>query len=232
MTVNDRTISPHTTSPDVPLLERSAAAIVAILHTVASASPAPVLWPAPGVPDDSERMLAWSRDLAGHFSAMRRRARISGQGAMLQMFEEDLRPLEATTRAAVTGRLSQFASISDRMREVEVFAARWVPYIDPLPEPAPRIRCDERDRSVWIDGRCLATGLDRNVFSYARALAAAYPNTLAWRVVRNTLPGFKGKNQTRFKSGLPDELRKVIETTATGSVFRLSPILSTTVQAA
>ena len=211
-------------------LERSTARIVFAIHSAARLTPAPALWPAPADPAaDEAARLALSQELESHFRDMRRRAREGCPPPMLLSFEDELRELEANVRAAVTGRLSLFVDYSYHIRLVEDFSRKWVPYVDPPPAPPPRVRCDEADRSVWLDEKCIASGLKRDEFEYFRALAKAYPNTLVWRLARTTLPGFRGKNQSRFKKKLSAPIRRLIETTSSGSVLRLPAKTSTTV---
>lgn len=212
-----------------PSLERAAAAIINTLLRVAEQCPSPVLWPEAGTSSvEVEQRREWSRELEGYFREMRTCARdTDGPETLLPMFEGHLVELEATMRGAIAGRGAAFLSIHDFIRQVEDFQKRWGPYIDPPPAPPPRVQFDEGDRSFWVDGRRVATGLTRDEFEYLKALARAHPNILSWRRVTNTVPGFHGKNQSRFKRELPEPVRELIEATPTGSVLRLPANSST-----
>jgi hypothetical protein len=216
---------------EVVSLEQSTAAVISTLLRVAEHSSSPVLWPETGTASvEVVQRCEWSQELEGHFREMRRRARATdGPASLLPMFEEHLSELEATVRGAVTGRLSSFLSISDFIREVEAFKTRWVPYIDPPPAPPPRVRCDEADRSVWLDGRCIARELDRKHFGFIRVLVDRYPDPVTWNVIAQSGTGCRGGNQSRVRNSLPPTVRDLVESGSDGYALRLPEKLSTAV---
>ncbi|AWM39111.1 hypothetical protein GobsT_26130 [Gemmata obscuriglobus] len=210
-------------------IERSVAAVVSALVRATSHLSPLSLGTAPADPGADQRRREWSDELETHFAAMRRRARQLCPPPMLPQFEDDLTEIEATVRGAITGRVVLFWDLDQHVEQVKGFGRRWVPYIDP---PPPRLRCDETDRSVRLDGRVLATELKREEFAFVQMLAARYPDPVPWRTVTNAAPGCRGKNQTRVLNALPAAVRNLIESDATGYALRLPPKLSTGVQTA
>jgi len=60
-----------------------------------------------------------------------------------------------------------------------------------------RLRCDSSDRSIWLDDKQVASGLEADVFEYLEVLAATYPEAISLRKIRGrvqTLP----ENDSRF----------------------------------
>jgi len=62
-----------------------------------------------------------------------------------------------------------------------------------------RLRCDPSDRSVWLDGRRLASGLEEDVFKYLEVLAERYPEPVTYGAIKKLVPTLP-ENQTRFNS--------------------------------
>jgi hypothetical protein len=213
---------------DTVTIECAAAAIISLLRRVVEHSPSPVLWPDAGTSSvEVEQRRDWSQELGNHFRQMRQYARTAdGPATLLPMFEEQLSELEATLRGAVTGRLTVFFNIPDFIRQVEEFRGRWVPYLDPPPGPPPRLKCNEGDRSVWLDGQCLATEMRRDQFGFIRTLAAAYPDSVKWAVITNTVPGCRGGNQTRLRNSLPRVVGRLVESGPQGYALRLPAKMS------
>jgi hypothetical protein len=224
---------PERDSADVGSLQRATGAVVCTLLRVAQSSPTPVVWPAPGTEPvnayERELRREWSLELERHFRDMRRHARQFCPPPLLPMFEQQLSEVEATARAAVTARLGPFLGLSDHIKQVEAFQRRWVPYLDPPLAPPPRMRCDEADRSVWLDGRCLAKELDRKQFGFLRALVDAYPDPVTWKFVAQTQKGCRGANQTRLRNSLPIAVLNLLESGNDGYGLRLPDKMSTTV---
>lgn len=211
--------------------DRSTGSIVYTLHSVSQLTPSPILWPAPGedAVEIAEKRREFSRQLEQYFHDIRCRARESCPPALLPCFEEQLCEIEATVRATVTGRLSPFADLSYHIRQVEEFGRRWLPCLEPPLPPPPRVRYDAPDRSVWVDGKCLARELDRKQFGFVRALADAYPDPVTWNVIAQSGTGCRGGNQTRVYNSLPPAVRDLVESGSDGYAMCLPAKLSTAV---
>jgi len=112
-------------------------------------------------------------------------------------------------------------------------------HVEPLPAPAkddpavesdakqpgrPRLRCEPSDRSVWLDGKRLASGLPEDVFAYFSILAERYPESVSFpSMAKRSIP-LKGVNQTRLKSRIPRALRSFVKTIpGKGHSLRLPP---------
>lgn len=209
--------------------ERSTGGIVSTLVGVSQLTPSPILWPSPGTTpaaeEDAQRR-ELSLQLHLHFHDMRRRACESCPVSLLPLFEEQLFELEATVRGAITGRLSPFLEVSIYIREVEEFGRRWLPYLEPPPPPPPRVRYHEPDRSVWLDGRCIARELDRKHFGFLRVLVDRYPDPVTWNVITQSGTGCLGGNQSRVCGSLPTAVRALVESGSDGYALRLPEKLS------
>ncbi len=70
------------------------------------------------------------------------------------------------------------------------------------PPPTPRLRCDESDRSVHLDGKRVTQGLEPDAFNFFRAVAAPHPDPITFRKIQDSTKGLKGKNLTRLKAKL------------------------------
>lgn len=87
-----------------------------------------------------------------------------------------------------------------------------------------RVRCDPADRSVWLDGRAVATGLPRTVFEFVRLIHHADPEPLSYARMKVLAPCLKGKNQTRdLMDKLPERLAALITSGKTGYQLELPP---------
>jgi hypothetical protein len=85
-----------------------------------------------------------------------------------------------------------------------------------------RVRCVPSDRSVWLDGKRVANGLDEDVFAYVEVLAAGYPVHIPFKGIQNQKPTvLLGVNQSRLKEKLPRELKKLVTRGQRGHVLRL-----------
>jgi len=214
--------------------DRSTGCIVYALQKVSElTTSSPVLWPAHGVTGlplaEEVKRGELSRELHRNFHDMRLRAREKCPPTLLPRFEDELCLMEAGIRGAITGRLSVFLEVSIHIREVEDFARRWRPYLEPPlppPLPPPRLQCDETDRSVWLDGKCLARELDRKQFAFLTALVRAYPDPVTWNTIAQTQPGCRGGNQSRLRGSLPKAVADYIESGPNGYGLRLPEKLS------
>jgi hypothetical protein len=91
------------------------------------------------------------------------------------------------------------------------------------PRPA-RICCDESDRSVYLDGRRIAAGLERPLFGFVQQLAAAYPDRRTFKSIQASVGGLRGKHSTRdVVNRLPSQLQALIDSTSHGYTLRLPP---------
>lgn len=173
-----------------------------------------------------------AKTVEGCVSAMRYRARQHCPGGLLADFERDLREVDVALRGALAQPYTARCAVGTLLASVEQFGKRWQPYCDPPPSPPPRFRCDETDRSVWLDGQCIASNLERPEFAFVSALAAAEPEPISFRTMQAHVRCLQSANQTRLLEKLPPELRKVIESSNAGYALKLPPKLSTTVEAA
>jgi hypothetical protein len=218
---------------DTNSFERATGAIVYTIIGIAQQSPSPIiLWPTSTAEQDTDeeaQRSKWSQELERHFRDVRRCARKHCPVSLLPRFEDQLCEIEATVRAAVAGRLSSFLDLSYYIRQVEDFRKRWIPYLDPPQAPPPRVRYNETDRSVWLDGRCIAKELNRKQFGFVRALVDAYPDPVTWNVISQTATGCRGGNQTRLRNSLPRSISQYVESGPDGYVLRLPDKLSTAV---
>jgi hypothetical protein len=172
-----------------------------------------------------------AKKVAESISAMRYRARQHCPGGLLPDFERDIRELDIAIRGALAQRYTARCAVDLLLASVERFGIRWQPYLDPPPSRPPRLRCDETDRSIWLDGRCVAPNLSKRQFEFVRAVAKASPDAISFRTLRNLLNCLRGANQARLKNELPPKLRELIEGGPTGYVLKLPPKLSASVEA-
>ncbi|MCI0701614.1 MAG: hypothetical protein L0241_11080 [Planctomycetia bacterium] len=73
-----------------------------------------------------------------------------------------------------------------------------------------RIRYDSTSRSVWLDEKQLANGLDAEVYAYFQLLAESYPNPITFAEMEKRSVTLNGVNQTRLKEKLPAKLGNLI----------------------
>jgi hypothetical protein len=71
-----------------------------------------------------------------------------------------------------------------------------------------RVVCDKSNRSVSLDGRVLACGLEADVFAYIEAVVNAYPRAIAFHELAGTSTDLDGVNQSRLMSKLPPKLKR------------------------
>lgn len=211
---------------------QSVAGIVAVLRRAADQNPFTQFWPAPGPDGDHKPGQTDVQQLHGHFSDLRLYARVRGAESLLGNFETHLREVEAMLCAAVASPSLAVFGVDALVGAAEELSRRWGVYFDPLPEPPARMVCDEADRSLWLDDRCLGRELSRPGFGYVCMLARAYPDFVKWKVVQEKVPGCQGANQDRFKKQLPLPVQNLIESSNQGSALRLPAKLSTSVQSA
>jgi hypothetical protein len=81
-----------------------------------------------------------------------------------------------------------------------------------LGEVPTRVRCDSSDRSVSLDGKRLASGLDEDVFAYFVALAERYSNPITFPEMQKMSPDLAGANQSRLKIKIPTKLTALVRT--------------------
>jgi hypothetical protein len=94
--------------------------------------------------------------------------------------------------------------------------------LPPPPLPPQRIRCDESDRSVSLDGKRVVGELELAVFRFFRAIADAYPNPISYRAIRARTPGLHGKHSTRdLKDRLPSPLSAWVQSGKHGYFLKL-----------
>lgn len=217
--------------PTAPVLERVTADIISALTRGARQSSFAPLWPASAeaaADDDGvPQRLESSRELAGHFRTIRQHAREHCPESLLPKFEDDLTGIEATVRSAVRGHLAVCWDLDYHVGLIEPFRERWTPYLEPPPAPPLRVECKAADRSVWLDGRCLATEMSPPQFGFVNALSIAYPGAAKWKAIRQTATGCKGGNSTRLLKQMPWSVRKLVKGTSQGYVLRLPEKLST-----
>ena len=78
--------------------------------------------------------------------------------------------------------------------------------------PTPRVRCEEPDRSVYLDGKRLVGEVELALFRFFRVIAEAYPDPIAFKAIQRHTPGLYGKHSTRdLKNRLPVELAPLVE---------------------
>lgn len=111
-----------------------------------------------------------------------------------------------------------------RMREQVSRAVAAAPAEPPSPPvvPLPRIRCEESDRSVHLDGERVASGVDVGPFRFFRAVAAAYPDPIEFKKIQQRVPGLTGKHPTRdLKNRLPPALLRLLKSGKDGYYLKL-----------
>jgi hypothetical protein len=74
------------------------------------------------------------------------------------------------------------------------------------PTTPPRLRCDESDRSVYLDGDRKAKGLEPDAFTFFRAVATSHPAPITFKKIQSSTKGLNGKNPSRLKAKLPPPL--------------------------
>ena len=94
----------------------------------------------------------------------------------------------------------------------------------PPGERGGRLRCDETDRSVYLDGRRIAGELDLTLFRVFRVLVDQYPEAIPFRLIKARVPGLHGKHPTRdFRDRLPPVLSPLVRSGRAGYFLRLPP---------
>jgi hypothetical protein len=79
-----------------------------------------------------------------------------------------------------------------------------------VPAP-PRVRCNESDRSVELDGRRIASEVELPVFRFFKAIADAYPDPIPFKKIRTVAPRLRGKHPTRdLNDRLPTALARLV----------------------
>lgn len=91
-----------------------------------------------------------------------------------------------------------------------------------VPPQTSRVRCDESDRSVYLDGKRVAGEVELTLFGFFRVLAEAYPNPVAFKEIQRRTPGLLGKHPTRdLKNRLPVALARLLGSGKHGYQLRL-----------
>lgn len=173
-----------------------------------------------------------ARTVEMHISAIRYRASRHCRDGVLDAFERDLLELDVAIRGALSQPYTARCAVDVLLMSVERFGYRWQPYLDPLPGPLPRLRCDETDRSIWLDGRCIAPNLPKPHFEFVRGVAKAAPNAIKFSTLKNLLSCLRGTNQSRLRKQLPPKLQELIEGGPKGYTLKLPPRMSASVVAA
>jgi hypothetical protein len=87
-----------------------------------------------------------------------------------------------------------------------------------------RVRCDESDRSIYLDGKRVAEEMELAVFRFFRAIVGAYPDPISYRKIANRVPGLLGKHPTRdLKGRLPTPLAGWVRSGKHGYCLKLPP---------
>jgi hypothetical protein len=85
-----------------------------------------------------------------------------------------------------------------------------------------RVRCDPSDRSVWVDGKRLASGLAPEVYAYFTVLADQYPEPITFPEMQRRSTELEGVNQSRLKDKIPCQLVGIVwRSSNKGHVLRL-----------
>lgn len=92
------------------------------------------------------------------------------------------------------------------------------------PIPMPRVRCDESDRSVHLDGKRVIGEVELTLFRFFRVIAEAYPDPIRFKKIQERAAGLHGKHPTRdLKDRLPTELARLVDSGKHGYQLRLPP---------
>ncbi len=88
--------------------------------------------------------------------------------------------------------------------------------------PAPRVRCEEPDRSVYLDGKRIVGEVELALFRFFRVIAEAYPDPIRFKEIQRRAPGLHGKHRTRdLKDRLPSALANLVQSGKHGYLLKL-----------
>ncbi len=91
------------------------------------------------------------------------------------------------------------------------------------PPPA-RVRCDESERAVYLDGEIIAPDVPLNPFRFFAAVAAAHPDPITIKKIQGNTKTLYGKNATRdLRDKLPQPLLPLIASGKNGYSLKLPP---------
>ena len=113
--------------------------------------------------------------------------------------------------------------IAKARANVQLLTAATNPVPPPPPNPTgDRVRCQDTDRSVWLDGKRMACELELPVFRFFKVLVEAYPDPVTYSKISERAPGLKGKHPTRdLKDRLPAPLEKWVQSGKHGYFLQL-----------
>ncbi|MBN9521015.1 hypothetical protein J0H58_21270 [bacterium] len=175
------------------------------------------------------------RHLPGDLSDLWLRVKTWGPG-MTATWPEFAASPHSTARR---GLAQELASWLDRLRRLFLYLGVELPPpgTGNEPDPAPRrgapgvttpgdsggrLRCDEADRSVYLDGRRIAGEVDLTLFRFFRVLAEEYPDAIPFRLIQRRVAGLGGKHPTRdLRDRLPLELSRLVTSGRAGYSLKL-----------
>jgi hypothetical protein len=146
----------------------------------------------------------------------------------------EMNPFAAFTRAIEMAELVPQQTLPPDVSTQVTPTSAWPPVVPPPAAPtlgptevAPagppaRVRCDESDRSVYLDGKRVASEVELAVFRFFRAIAESYPDPISYKKIADRVPGFHGKHPTRdLKDRLPSPLASWVKSGKHGYHLRL-----------
>jgi hypothetical protein len=94
--------------------------------------------------------------------------------------------------------------------------------IDAAGQSSTRVRCDESDRSVYLDGKRVVGEVELPVFRFFKVIAEAYPDPVPFAKIQSRTHGLLGKHPTRdLKDRLPAPLDRWVESGKHGYSLKL-----------
>src|SRR5262249_24100118 len=91
-----------------------------------------------------------------------------------------------------------------------------------IPVTAPRVRCEESDRSVYLDGKRIVAEVELPLFRFFRVIAEAYPDPMAFKDIQRRTTGLYGKHPTRdLKDRLPSAIASLVHSGKHGYFLKL-----------
>jgi hypothetical protein len=92
----------------------------------------------------------------------------------------------------------------------------------PTEGPQNRVRCDEGDRSISLDGKVVVREVEIAVFRFFNVIAEAYPDPVPFAKIRARTRGLHGKHPTRdLKDRLPSPLSQWVKSGKHGYFLNL-----------
>jgi len=141
-------------------------------------------------PPDLPRL---TEDAAWSLPTYRRIAETARAAQRPRPDESDLMSLVGS----VAERASQ--TVNDVLKLSEREFAQLLPPSNPATDNAcpARIRCDDGDRSVYLDGKRIAGELTHSVYGFFTAIVAAYPDPITFKKMKTQVRVLRGKHPTR-----------------------------------